>query len=158
MTKKPAKTVHLDLDAAIGEAQRENLVVRFGGVDYELPPELPADVLLPLIDPELDLIGTIKTFIDDDTEGGTDVVDALLSRPDLPAGVWDAFTTSLRRLFGDDQFDTLEASRPSIPAYVRLVGGLFRLYGVGLGEALGPSPTSEDGGGSSKETSSTTTG
>lgn len=155
---------HLDLDAATSEERNDGLLVRFRGEDYTVPAELPADVLVPLIDPDLALMGVVKQFIEaDDPDGQTDIVDALLSRPDLPSQVWEAFNEALRRLFdGPGQeahpnFDRFQRSRPSLKDYVRLVVGLFSLYGVGLGEASEPSTTSEPGGGSSKETSSTTT-
>lgn len=155
-----ARRVHLDLDAAVTETAREPVVVRFSGTDYTLPHELPADVLLPLIDPRLDLVGTLTQMytadLDDDTTVDQ-IVERLLGRPDLPMQVWEAFNESLRRLFGDTQFDTFTKARPSVQAYVRLVAGLFGVYGVSLGEASEPSTTSTTGGGSSKPTSSDTT-
>lgn len=159
MSRKTPPVVDLDLDAIAAELDVDGTrTLRFRGVTFTVPSELPADVLLPLIDPELDLVGVFGSLMVLDDDGKVDeVIDGLLSRSSLASDLWQAFMEALRRLFGDEQLQQLQDTRPSLQAYVRLVKGLWRMYGVGLGEASQPSSSSENTGGSPKETSNSTT-
>ena len=148
----------IDLDAARREsAFPDGINVPFRGETYTLPGELPADVFDPFLTPEFDLSGLLVTlFKDDDAEKkelGDRVVGLLLDRPMLPAEIITAIYAALELLFGDEQWATFKAARPSIPDIARLVSGLFRLYGVSLGEAFASVGSVTNAGPTSKQTS-----
>jgi hypothetical protein len=149
----------IDLDAARREsAFPDGIDVPFRGETYNLPGELPADVFDPFLTPEFDLSGLLVTlFKDDDAEKkkelGDRVVELLLERPMLPAENITAIYAALELLFGPDQWATFKAARPSIPDIARLVSGLFRLYGVSLGEAFASVGSVTNAGPTSKQTS-----
>lgn len=167
----------LDLDAKRAERARSRAAKREGanpnGVDvtfdgkpYLLPAELPATVLDPLIDGDLDLVGLIKVAYDasrdaqrsqesrDDMESM--VWSALAQHPDLPVSVVRAIRDSLALLFGADQWASFQASSPSLADIGALIVGLVREYGVGLGEALRSASSSGTDGTTSSPTSSDT--
>ena len=167
----------LDLDAKRAErararaARREGanpngVDVTFDGKQYLLPAELPAAVLDPLIEGDLDLVGLIKVAYDasrdakrsqesrDDMESM--VWQALAQHPDLPVSVVRAIRDSLELLFGTEQWAAFQASSPSLADMGALIVGLVGEYGVGLGEALRSASSSGTGGTTSSPTSSGT--
>lgn len=164
----------LDLDAKRAErararaARREgsddpNVRVTFDGNEYVLPPELPASVLDPLIDGDLDLVGLIKVAYDAsrDQRRSADsrdrmesmIWETLAGHPDLPVSVVRAIRDSLALLFGADQWAAFQASAPSLSDIGALIVGLVSEYGVGLGEALRSANSSGTGGTTSNPTS-----
>jgi hypothetical protein len=150
----------LDLDAARREsAHPEGIVVRLGGEDFTLPAELPADVFDPFLTPEFDLSGLIIAVFKDKNDDGSEsdlaerLVSLLFDRPSLPTEVIDAVYRALELLFGDEQWATFKAQRPSFKDLGRLVGGLFRLYGTSLGEAFASVSSVTTAGPTSKQTS-----
>lgn len=139
----------LDLDAARREAANpDGIIVRIDGNDLTLPSELPVDIFDPLLDPELDLAGLIKHVLEgDDSDDFTKILlDLLESRPSLFADALDTIKSMLTLLFGAEQYALFLASRPSVNDYLRLVQGLVKLYGVGLGEAFASLESSTNGG------------
>lgn len=154
--------------AAARAARREGadpngVPVVFDRKDYLLPAELPATVLDPLIEGDLDLVGLIKVAYDASrdqrrTEESRDrmesmVWEALAAHPDLPVSVVRAIRDSLALLFGPEQWAQFQASGPSLPDMGALIVGLVREYGVGLGEALRSASSSATGGTTSSPTS-----
>lgn len=152
----------LDLDAAIREqVDPDGIDMPFRGAVFHLPAELPLDVFDPFLDPEFDLVGLIRTFVEADKDEKADVaetvVDVLFERPNLPREVLDAFYGSLRLLFGAEQFEQFQAKRPGHKTYTIFIRLLLAKYGVGLGEAFASADSSENGGETSKPTSPTST-
>jgi len=160
--------IDLDADAAKREAAHpEGIPVRHGGRTFLLPAELPADVLEPLLSVDLDLASVVASAADvarraegaDERAVGMEVVlDALLSRPTLPIDALRAARACLERLFGPEQWASWLETRPSLPAYGRLIRHLVRTYGVSLGEAFGSPAPSGAGGATSRPTSPPPTG
>lgn len=157
------KEVDIDLDAVAGELQERT--VKFKGQVYIWPAELPAEVLVPLLDEDLDLVGTIGDLFSlaDDTGSMqvTDMLDKVLARPKLPNLFWRRFQESLHILFEsgkEGQGDKFFAAQPSVAALTRVARAVWSTYGVSLGEASAPSGQSDGDGAGSKETSSDTTG
>ncbi|MEQ7008466.1 hypothetical protein ABN028_20030 [Actinopolymorpha sp. B17G11] len=149
----------IEMDAPQREAKDEGVVVRYRGVTYQLPAELPADVFAPFLADELDLVGVMKAILGaraDAEVAGEDMLQVLLARPNLPRGLVDAIRAGLEALFtanGDaSQWQAFLDSKPSIPAYGRLIQGLVKEYGVSLGEAFASLGLSESGGATSKPT------
>lgn len=152
----------IDLDAAIRESSfPDGIQVPYKGTTYVLPAELPLDVFDPLLSPDFDLVGLIKTVLGEDGQAEGDLGDAVISvlfkRPNLPLEVRDTIYASLALLFGEDQWTQFQAQRPGVATLTVLIKGLFTSYGVALGEAFGSGGSSESDGDSSKETSSSTT-
>lgn len=167
----------LDLDAKRAErartraARREGadpggVPVKFDGKDYLLPAELPASVLDPLIEGDLDLVGLIKVAYDASRDQKREkdsrdrmesmVWETLASHPDLPVSVVRAIRDSLALLFGPEQWAQFQSSNPSLADMSALIVGLVSEYGVGLGEALRSANSSATGGTTSSPTSSGT--
>lgn len=167
----------LDLDVKRAErartraARREGadpggVPVRFDGKDYLLPAELPASVLDPLIEGDLDLVGLIKVAYDASRDQGREkdsrdrmesmVWETLAAHPDLPVSVVRAIRDSLALLFGPEQWVQFQSSNPSLADMSALIVGLVSEYGVGLGEALRSANSSATGGTTSSPTSSVT--
>jgi hypothetical protein len=160
----------LDLDAerktraAEREGKQRPLPIRFGGEEIAvLPVELPIDVLAPLRNLDGDLTLILRQAMQarntgQDTAATTDlVVDVLASNPALPVTALDTITKVARNLFTDEGFERLLAQHPSGQDYAALVKGVFRFYGLSLGEASPSSGSSTDGrGATSPGTSSTT--
>jgi len=166
----PEVDFDFDLDAARREATgRDSLTFKYAGGAYQLPVEMPLDVLDPFLARDFNLVGLIREFTSPqkvkDPETG-DLVNedwtktlerVLFTREDLPAEVLDAIHGAFSLLFGADDYARFRAARPSAQDYIRLVTSLSAKYGVSLGEAFAsPSSSTEDGGATSKETSEST--
>ena len=148
----------IDLDAERREIQYpEGIPVRLRGETYVFPAELPADVLDPLFDPELDLMGLFAKVVQstDNTVAG-EVVDILLARPNLLRQFKRAMKEVYRELLGDD-YERFDQTRPSVADYVRLSKALGKAYGVELGKLFGLPASSESTGEPSNPTSPATT-
>ena len=159
-----------DLDAARA-ARREKLGapgVTIGGQRLELPIEFPIDVLAPLTELDFDASVLVRIAVDARKEAeaagqnGTAAMldaalDILVSNPKLPMDLVEACKTMARRMFGEDGYTHLAAQRLAIPDIVALTQFVGRAYGVGLGEALQLSDSSEGTGTTSRQTSSTGT-
>lgn len=162
----------LDLDAnrkqraAEREGKKQDLPIRLGGeVIAILPVELPVDVLAPLRELDGDITLILREAMNSARHGATDeakwnttelVVDVLASNPALPVQALDVIVKVGKNLLTEEGFDRLVASRPSQQDYAFLVKGVFRFYGLTLGEASPSSDSSTDSGGTSNGTSSTT--
>lgn len=175
----PAKVVALnddviDLDAERAtrrEAKGGATPVKFGGsVIAVLPVELPLEVLAPLKAIDLDIAMLVRQVMDirqadgdqAQAEAATSlIIDLLVSRPSLPVEVIEAVTEMGRRLLNSPEypegFAKFAEQRPSREDVGAFAKGLFRRYGVGLGEALASSDSSASGGTTSKPTSKRTT-
>lgn len=164
----------IDLDAARAvrlEARGKPTPVRIGGETIaELPVELPLDVFSPIKALDLDIALLLRQAMDiAKADGDTGqaqaatslVIDLLVSRPTLPVELIDAVTEMGRRLLDSEQYPEgyakFIAARPSREDIAEFAKGVFRRYGVGLGEALQSSDSSKNDGGTSKPTSLTTT-
>lgn len=161
-----------DLDAARA-ARREKKkapTLRIGGTRYELPAELPVDVLAPLTDVDMDVALLVRQVLDarrlaeeQDNPAAANVamldaaVDLLVANGSLPQELIDAAKTGARRLLGEDAYAALLDFRPSLGDLVAILKYLGRQYGVGLGEASPSSDSSEGTGTTSKPTSSGST-
>ncbi|MGL5816649.1 MAG: hypothetical protein ACRCYR_03730 [Phycicoccus sp.] len=158
----------IDLDAARRERrQPEGLPVTIGGQTFTLPAELPLDVFDPFLDETFDLAGLIREGIAKSKEVGDDgeprgvegaAVDVLFLRPDLPVDLIRRVYAAFEVLFGPEQYAAFNVARPSLLDYAALFRGLYRQYGVGLGEAYGSLGSSGDGGQTPKPTSPASTG
>lgn len=166
-------SMSLDLDAARKqraaerEGKKRDLPIRLGGQDIAtLPVELPVDVLAPLrnLDGDLTLLlreAMATTKRGDDATARWDatelVVDILASNPRLPVTALDTFGQVAKNLLGEDGFAALMEQRPTGQDVAFLVKGVFRFYGLTLGEASPSSDSStDDSGRTSSGTSSTT--
>lgn len=153
----------LDLDAARREsAYPDGIPLTYQGQLFVLPAELPADVIDPWLSDDLDLAGLVKKVLADDagndSDGALDIVLSVLeARPQVLSQVIGAVKESLALLFGADDYARFVATRPSLPAYGRLIRGLLTLYGVSLGEAFASPSSSTSAGLTQKQTSSTST-
>lgn len=163
----------LDLDAA-SAARREGgvkpLGLRFKGDTFTLPAELPLDVFEPLVGLDLDLALLLRQVMDvadatsdaEQRKASTSlIVDLLVNRPTLPKEVVEAIGDMARRLFDSaehpDQWAAFMAKRPTKDDLAGLAKGLFKKYGVSLGEASGSTESSGDAGPTSSATSSAST-
>lgn len=172
MTETSPDYAGIDLDAerksraAQREATGQEFPIRLGGqVIATLSAELPLDVFSPLrvFDQELALL--MRSAVDaaraqqsTDRWDATDMVISLLaSNPALPVKVLDVIGEVARGLFGDEGYDALLAARLTKEDVAVLAKGVFRWYGVTLGEASEPSGSPEGSGTTSTPTSSTTT-
>jgi DNA-binding response OmpR family regulator len=155
----------LDLDARRAAARevREAPTLTLGGAQIELPHELPVDVLEPLLDVKADVSVLIRQVLDardneDSKQTGLAVmgavIDMLIVNPSLPRELIAAVKEMVRRLIGDEGYEALLKFRPTAPEIKELAGWAIRQYGVGLGEALQSSDSSEGTGTTSKPTSS----
>ena len=163
----------LDLDsarqqrAAQREGKKQPLPIRVGGETIAtLPVELPVDVLAPLRNLDGDLTLLMREAVNAQRNGSTAeskmdvtelVIDLLANNPRLPVNALDTFAEVAKGLLGDDGYATLIAQRLSGQDIAFLVKGVFRFYGLTLGEAS-PSSDSPTGvsGGTSSGTSSIT--
>lgn len=160
----------LDADRASRAAQREgkgaSLPIRFGGEKIaDLPVELPLDVLLPLREIDEDLALMFRTVMQMASQQTGEasrmdatnlVVDLLVSNPNLPTVMLDTAAQIGRNLLTVEGYDKFIAQRPSREDIGALIKGVFRYYGVSLGEASAPSDSSDSGGATSNTTSSST--
>lgn len=150
----------LDLDAARREEEiPEGIEVTQKGESFVLPAELPMDVFDPFFTDEFDLPGLFARVMQTSDDDSTFAIltKLLFDRPDLPRQSIAAVRESLRILFGDEQWEKFQATRPSMKDIVRLAKGLFRLYGTDLGEAFASADSSGSDGSTSKETSNAST-
>ena len=154
----------IDLDAARRERQMPiGIPVTLGGEDFLLPAELPLDVFDPFLTEEFDLAGLIRDAIERykaDEDKGVEgvVVDILFLRPDLPLDIINRVFAAFEVLFGGpDEYARFKATRPSLVDYAQLFRGLYRGYGVGLGEAFASLAPSGPGGETPKQTSDAST-
>ena len=155
----------IDMDASRRERQQpEGLPVINCGEEFLLPAELPLDVFDPFLTEEFDLAGLIRDCIERYKEVGATrgvegvVVDTLFLRPDLPLTVINAVFRAFEILFGGpEEYARFKSTRPSLPDYAALFKGLYRAYGVGLGEAFASLGSSGDGGETQKQTSNGST-
>jgi hypothetical protein len=150
----------IDLDAERREVQYpDGIPVKFGGEQFILPAELPAEALDPILSDELDLVGLLGDVIDsaEGDAGITEVVTALFRRPSLPrkflAAIRETYAILLR-----DQHETFLEQRPYIGDYVRLTTALTRVYGVELGKLFRSAGSSANDSQTSKPTSPDSTG
>lgn len=161
----------LDLDAersaraAEREGKAKALPIRFGGENIAvLPVEMPVDVLSPLRSLDGDLTLILRQAMQASRGGANEkfeatelVIDVLASNPALPVTALDTLTKVAKGLLTEEGFERLMAQRPSAQDFAALVKGVFRFYGLSLGEA---SPSSDsppdDSGETSPGTSSTT--
>jgi hypothetical protein len=158
----------LDLDAerAVRAASREGRGQTYpirlgGGIVATLPTELPVDVLAPLRALDGDLTLILRQAMEA-TKGGANarmdatelVVDVLIANPSLPVTAIDIVRDVAVNLLGQEGFAALLAARPSSQDYAALIKGVFRFYGLTLGEALPSSDSSTDVGATSSTTSS----
>jgi hypothetical protein len=100
----------VDLDAARAarrEAKGEDIIVRFGGNDFTMPPELPFEVV--------EVLGDIR-------DAGEDA-------PRMANAIFQMFQILL-----GDQFETFKAARPSMDDLNAMLEGVMAEYGVTLGE------------------------
>lgn len=157
----------LDLDSerqsrAAANEVGDGLPVRFGGETIAtLPPECPVDVFQPVVALDIDLGLLFRAAFDavkgeaDQALAATDlVVDLLTVNPNLPREAIQAIQQVGKRLLGDDGYAAFVAQRPSPNDIAALAKGVFRFYGLSLGEASAPSDSSEGDGQTSKPTSS----
>jgi hypothetical protein len=172
MSTGPGNELVIDLDherkqrAAEREGKRQPLPIRLGGqVIAELPVELPVDVLAPLrnLDDSLTLIlRTSMQMVKADADAqakwdGTElIVDLLAANPTLPTDVLDVIRKVAENLLSPEGVAAFLAFRPSPEDMTALAKGVFRFYGVTLGESLPSSDSSTDSGRTSSGTSSGT--
>lgn len=161
----------IDLDAerkqraAAREGKKQNLPIIIGGQTIAvLPVELPIDVLEPLRTLDADLTMILRSAMQaargKDAESRWEstelVVDVLAANPALPVTVLDTVAQVAKNLLTADGFTALMASRPTREDFAALTKGVFRFYGVTLGEALEPSGSSTASGVTSSTTSEST--
>ena len=154
----------LDLDAAAREAGTpDGILLVLKGVEYELPAELPIDVFDPFLSDDFDLVALIRAYYDAGERAGEDasglgvVLSLLEDRPLLHRQTIAAVSAALRSLFGEEQYATFLAGRPSIEDFSRVGSHLVDEYGVSLGELFASPTTSTTGGATQKQTSEPTT-
>jgi hypothetical protein len=162
----------IDLDherkqrAAEREGKRQALPVRIGGeVIATLPVELPVNVLAPLqqLDESLTLLLRSTMQV---AKGNNDaaakwdatelIVDLLAANPTLPVDVLNVIRQVTVNLMGQDGYDAFLAADPSPEDIGAFAKGVFRFYGVTLGEASESSDSSTDSGRTLSSTSSDT--
>ncbi|MBM0201920.1 hypothetical protein JNW90_01455 [Micromonospora sp. STR1s_5] len=153
----------IDLDASRREPEPIPLILM--RQQWTLPGELPADVLDPLFDGELDdLIALIVDLLGEGNGNGlnTDDVDfgalvkRISARPQLVSATLRALRGAFEKLLGEEQWQRWIQARPGLSAYLLLAKAAIAEYGVSLGEALGSSSSSDGDGTTSKPTSPAT--
>lgn len=148
-------------------AHPEGIPITFDGKSYMLPAEIPAEVLDPLLEGDLDLVGLIKVAYDASRDAQRSaesrdrmesmIWETLAAHPDLPVSVIRAVRDSLAVLFGAEQWQAFQASKPSLADIGALIVSLVSEYGVSLGEALRSSGSATNGGPTSSPTSAGST-
>lgn len=144
--------------SAKAEATADDIVITIRGLDWLLPAELPASILDPLIDGELDdlIAMLVQMYGDGDEQGELNegaVIAVIARNPRLLSSTLRALKRTYAELLGEEQWQAWLDTRPSLPDYIRFARQAASHYGVGLGEALGLSSSSTDGGKTSKRTS-----
>lgn len=172
MSDDDFEVIDLDAERAVRrEALGKPTAVKFGGETIAvLPVELPLDVLEPIKALDVDIAMLVRQVMDMRSAEGDEaqsaaatslVIDLLVSRPSLPVEIIEAVQDMGRRLLNSqeypDGYEKFVAQRPSREDVAGLAKGLFKRYGVGLGEALQSSDSSTSGGQTSKPTSKPTT-
>lgn len=162
----------IDLDrerktrAAAREGRKQAMPIRIGGEDIAtLPVELPVDVLAPLRDLDESITLLLRSAMQAQKaqnpqarwEASELVVDLLAATPTLPLDVINVLQQIGANLLGEDGLAKLLAARPSAEDYAALAKGVFRFYGVTLGEVSPSSDSSTDSGRTSRPISSGTT-
>lgn len=164
-------SIDLDADRARRAAEREAKGSPSGGVPIilggetvaTLPVEVPVDVFAPIrgLDQELALIidRSVKAARGETSQQATTdlVIDLLITNPSLPSNAIDIATQITVNLIGQEGLDALMAHRPSGQDVAVLVKGVFRFYGLSLGESL-PSSDSSTGGGTDENAGETSNG
>lgn len=148
----------IDLDVILGEFEPKSL--KYRGTTYELPAELPGDVIAPFLDDDLGLVELVSEALADadDTAQVTDVLFGILKkRPRLPLALVEAARVAFERLLGTEQYESFMSHRPSINAYLAIGRGITDEYGVSLADFFGSDESSEGDGEPSKGTSNSTT-
>lgn len=154
----------LDLDAKRAEraawraAQREGhgetLPIRWKGeIIATLDAEFPLDILAPFKDVNVDIALLVRQAMDLIAAENVDVqlatadmiVSVIAANPELPHELLAAIEKSARLLLGNGGYDKLLAGRPSREDLGALISHGMEWYGVSLGEASEPSPSSIDG-------------
>jgi hypothetical protein len=171
MSTDPDTLELLDLDAdrqsraAAREGRGVTLPIRMGGETIaELPSELPIDVLAPLREIDEDLALMLRSVMQasqaTDAQSAAQstnlVIDLLVSNPSLPTTLLDTARAIGVNLLGQDGYDKFWAARPTREDIAALAKGVFRFYGLTLGEVSEPSGSSESGGETSNTTSNAT--
>jgi hypothetical protein len=162
----------LDLDserdarAAAREGKQSPLPIRWRGeVIATLPVELAFEVLAPLqlINSDLTLMLRQAVQVARNNNQASDrwdaaelVIDVLAANPKLPSTVLTVIQQMSTALLGEEGVAKFLAGKPSTGDIAALAKGVFRHYGVSLGEASASSDSSETSGGTSNTTSSDT--
>jgi len=135
----------IDLNAKrnLRAARREMagpLLVTIGDNTYELPRELPIDLVDRLLDPEIEIAQLLMTTFEafranreNDTAADL-ILDVLGDKPELPYGIGRAVYGTVERLFGPEQWASFHA-QASLDDLFALLQGLVKSYGAALGEA-----------------------
>lgn len=159
----------IDLDAerknraAKREGKNQPLPIRIGGDTIAtLPVELPIDYLEPLRGLDQDLTIVLRSIVQsvrasDQSERLDEmdmIIDVLAANPALPVTVLDTITEVAKNVLTVEGFGLLMSQHPSAQDLAALAKGVFRFYGVSLGESLAPSGSSTGSGETSKTTSS----
>lgn len=166
----PEMPTVIDLDqerrlrAAKREGKRQPLPIRCDGqVIATLPVELPIDVFEPLrgLDADLTLVlryamQAYKTQGEERANAAETVIDVLAANPGLPVTVLTVLTQVARNLLTDEGFEAFRATRPSGDDIAALTKGVFRFYGLNLGELSEPNGSSTPVGTTSSTTSKPT--
>jgi hypothetical protein len=143
--------------AAAREGRGEGVPVAFGAGKWMLPAEVPADVLQRLLDPDVEvaqlLVVALRAYRAGTDRAADTIIEVLTDQPNLPHGFVRAVLDAIESLFGPEQWAAFRAEKPSLQDLWALVSGLFREYGVGLGEALRSRAPSPNGGTTSSPTS-----
>jgi hypothetical protein len=170
MTETDTDALVIDLDrerkqrAAEREGKRQEMPIRLGGETIAvLPVELPIDVLAPLrnLDDSITLLlrSAMQATRTQDAKQRWDatelIVDLLAATPTLPLDVIAVLRQVAENLLGVEGLDKLLGQRPSAEDYGALAKGVFRFYGLTLGEVSPSSDSSTDSGRTSNTTSST---
>jgi len=153
-------TSGINLDQIIAESQRAALPLTIAGVVYDLPGELPLDVLAPLLADNLNLSAVLADVMRQVNAAGTStvtvtdlIVDTLLDHPALPLNLVKALGEVLERLLGSEAYAAFWALRPTAVLIGALARQLATHYGVTLLDFFGSDGSSESDGEQSKPTS-----
>jgi hypothetical protein len=152
--------IDLDADRARRTAEREakaagsgdGLPIRLGGETVAvLPPEVAVDVFAPLraLDSDISLIirQTMESAKGNSSAQATTdlVIDLLTQNPALPTTALDIVREAAERLVGAEAVAKFMEARPSAQDVAALLKGVFRFYGLTLGESSPSSDSSTDG-------------
>ena len=123
------KTNVVDLDAARAarrEAKGEAVIIRFGGEDFALPPELPLDVTDALTE----------------LQNASPTGEASELTDEQGARVMTAMVDFIKVLMGEEGWTRFNAHRPSFDDLEGLLGGVMDAYGMAdVGESGASTPS-----------------